>query len=84
MSYIKYNTPSCSYLRVPLKELQRLRIAHQILMYSYLQNEHIYLDEHEDMSLFLKAKRINKEEVSYSEVNITEEEFCKLSGKTLQ
>ena len=51
----KYNDPGHGWLRVPLKELQRVGIAQTISGCSYQHGKHVYLEEDSDAPKYLNA-----------------------------
>lgn len=62
--YSFYEDPGHGWLKVPIKELIKLNIADKITGYSYMQNEHAYLEEDCDLATFVNAKYPNKEDQS--------------------
>ena len=44
------------WLRVPMREISALGIAPQISQYSYIYGQYAYLEEDQDMTIFLDAK----------------------------
>ena len=55
--YLRIETPGHSWLRVPLLELLELGIRDKITDYSYEDKLYAYLEEDDDLSIFIKAKR---------------------------
>lgn len=47
--------PGHAWLRVPIKKLFELGLADKISTYSYLRNQHAYLEEDNDAWVFLEA-----------------------------
>ena len=57
MKFIKYADPQHGWLKVPKKLIEKLGLV--ISGYSYERNNHYYLEEDSDMSLFLEeCKRV--------------------------
>ncbi len=54
--YLCVDTPSHSWLRVPLSELDALGIHNKITEFSYKDNLYAYLEEDCDLMTFIKAK----------------------------
>ncbi len=51
--YIILESPTHSWLRVPLFELDELNISEEISPFSYTDGEFVYLEEDMDMGIFL-------------------------------
>jgi len=49
-----YNDPSHGWGKVSIDTLQRLNLLNNISSYSYIKNNHVYLEEDCDLSLLLK------------------------------
>lgn len=60
------------WVRVSVKELVRMGIAHQITPYSYLRGAFAYLEEDCDLSTFVNRKNELGETFSFKEYNSTE------------
>lgn len=59
-----YSDPAHGWLKVPIKELERLGIADKITPYSYIRGQYAYLEEDCDAPLYMKAcKEVYGEEV---------------------
>jgi hypothetical protein len=54
--YIFHEDGGHGWLQVPLEELQELNIDDQISSYSYVDDDYVYLEEDQDMSIFLKVR----------------------------
>ena len=52
-----YADPGHAWVKVPMRELQKLNIADRITPYSYKRGEHAYLEEDMDLSTFVMAYR---------------------------
>lgn len=50
-----YQDPGHGWVKIPIKTLVRLKIAHKISNYSYMRDKYAYLEEDCDLSLLLKA-----------------------------
>ena len=50
-----YQDPSHGWVKVPIKTLIKLNIAHKITTYSYMRGLYAYLEEDCDLSSFLAA-----------------------------
>lgn len=65
--YDVYADPSHAWAKVKLSELKRLGIADKITPYSYQRGNYVYLEEDNDLTLFINAKKEKGEEVSFNE-----------------
>jgi hypothetical protein len=54
--YHFYEDPSHGWLKVPLAELDALGLTEKISPYSYMRNGYAYLEEDDDLAIFVKAK----------------------------
>ena len=59
--------PSHSWLKVPVKELERLGIENKISPYSYINGKMSYLEEDCDMTTFMDARKARGEETRIKE-----------------
>jgi len=64
LKLVRFNSPSHSWLRVPVAEIQRLRLEGRISRFSYVSNEHYYLETDSDMTKFLDARDRENRSVS--------------------
>jgi len=53
--YVFYEDGGHGWLKVSKKELVKLGIENEITEFSYMRNEHAYLEEDQDLSTFVKA-----------------------------
>ena len=58
MKYDFYSDPFHGWLKVPISELEKLKITDKISSCSYMKNGFAYLEEDGDLSAFLHAKNI--------------------------
>jgi hypothetical protein len=58
-TFSAYADPGHSWIKVPLKLIQRLAIHREITCYSYMRGEFIYLEEDQDASLLINALKAN-------------------------
>jgi hypothetical protein len=56
MKYEFFSDPGHGWLKVPFKEIERLGLIDKISSFSFVRDGYIYLEEDEDLSLFLDAK----------------------------
>jgi len=63
-NFIFFTDPGHGWLRVPLKEIERLGIADKISNYSYQKNKMAFLEEDCDAGVFLEAKKAAGEAVN--------------------
>ena len=54
---------SHGWLKVPMAELERLNIVDDISTFSYVKNDMAYLEEDQDMAVFLTARQAREEPV---------------------
>lgn len=54
-TYDYYSDAGHGWLKVPLKELEVLKISNNISSYSYVRGDYAYLEEDSDASIFLNA-----------------------------
>lgn len=57
--YLFIETEAHGWFRVPLSELNELNISNKITAYSYMDNLYAYLEEDNDLSVFVEAKEKN-------------------------
>ena len=67
-----FSDPGHGWVRVPVKELVRMDIAHKITPYSYLKGDIAFLEEDVDLTLFVERKREMNEEFTIQEYSSTE------------
>ena len=65
--YMFFQDPGHGWVKVSLKELQKLGIADKISTYSYRRKDSVYLEEDCDLHTFDKAKRARGEGVELVE-----------------
>ena len=56
MQYLYHQDPGHGWLQVRREELERLGLLSRITRFSYQMDEWIFLEEDQDMGVFLKAK----------------------------
>tara|TARA_R100000951_G_scaffold43465_1_gene36657 strand:- start:1014 stop:1322 length:309 start_codon:yes stop_codon:yes gene_type:complete len=61
--------PGHSWLKVPMKELDRLGIADDISAYSYQKGDMAYLEEDCDAGVFIQARVARAEAIQIKEFN---------------
>ena len=61
MPYTFYEDPGHGWLAVPIKELKQLGIWEKITVYSYMDEQFVYLEEDQDMDTFLNTIGISVE-----------------------
>jgi hypothetical protein len=61
--YMFFQDPGHGWVKVSLKELQKLGIADKISVYSYRRKDSVYLEEDCDLHTFDQAKRARGEGV---------------------
>lgn len=54
--FVLYSTRTHAWLRVPIVEVQRLKLVDRISRFSYLSATHYYLEASSDMRSFLSAR----------------------------
>ena len=59
-----YNDPGHGWLKVKISLLRKLEIADKITNYSYMRNNYAYLEEDQDVSLFIAT--MEKNNIPYS------------------
>ena len=57
MKFNFFSDPSHGWLKVPRTLLIKLGITNQITQYSYQKKEFVYLEEDQDLSLFLQTMK---------------------------
>lgn len=57
MRFNFYSDPSHGWLKVPKSLLVKLGISSQITQYSYQKQEFVYLEEDQDLTLFIKTMK---------------------------
>lgn len=60
--------PSHGWLKVPVAELTRLGIQNNISSYSFIRDAMAYLEEDQDMKVFLEAREQRNEPVVLQEI----------------
>lgn len=63
VKFTHYVDPGHSWVRVPLKMLDKLSIANKISSYSYQRTDYVYLEEDCDFSVFLGAMKARGQKV---------------------
>lgn len=64
-TYTKYEDPGHGWLCVGKRELYALYIAHKISPYSFMNDKYAFLEEDNDMPLFIAAKKAKGKPIDY-------------------
>lgn len=73
ITLLYYTDPGHGWLRVPLKTLNRVGLTDKISEYSYMRTDYAYLEEDNDMSLFMITMKERGVEITLKNRNTNRE-----------